>query len=420
MTAAPVDLEGGFVVVGGGIGGLSAALGLARGGHQVTVLESAPQFGEIGAGLQLAPNATRILRRWGLLDAVMDAGVRPRRLVLSDAMTGRELTSMELGRAFLERYGAPYVVLHRKDLHDVVLDACRAEGVALVNDGHAVAVREDAGGAEVDCLDGRSFRAAAVVVADGLNSTLRTFFVDDEPIPCGYVAYRGALPIEAVDSHADLRDVQVYVGTGMHLVQYALRGGRMYNQVAVFRSERFFGGQADWGTPEELQDRFGAACSSVRQALPSLWLDQRWPMYDREPIDRWATGRIALLGDAAHPMLQYLAQGACQAFEDADCLGRAVADHVVGNVAAGGLPAGELARALDEYQRTRVPRASRVQRNARTWGEIWHTDGVAVLLRNELFARRSPTDYQEADWLYGDTPAVAVRGSRDRSGRGAT
>lgn len=397
-----------FLVVGGGIGGLAAAVALAREGRSVAVLERAAQFGEVGAGLQLAPNATRVLRGWGLLDEVVEMGVRPRRLVMSDALTGLELTSMDLGREFLARYGAPYIVMHRSDLLDILLRACRSLGVALHNGKQVLGAESDDEGVTITCADGTSYRGQAAIAADGLRSSLRRLLVDDEPVAAGYVAYRGARPIAELRTHGDLRDVQLFVGPGMHLVGYPVRGGQMYNQVAVFRSARFFAGESEWGTQQELTETFGRACPEVRDAVEALWTDQAWPMYDREPIERWVSGHVALLGDAAHPMLQYLAQGACQALEDAAALAAAVRDHAQpaptgggGNGINGGIDSG-IDKALAEYERVRIPRTTRVQRSARIWGEIWHTDGVALLLRNELFARRSATEFRESDWLYAD------------------
>ncbi|UNM13009.1 FAD-dependent monooxygenase [Streptomyces formicae] len=378
------------IVVGGGIGGLTTALALARGGRPVLVLERADAFTEIGAGLQLAPNATRVLDRLGVLERVVAAGVLPRRLVFHSALSGRELTHLDLGDACRERYGGPYVVLHRSDLLAILVDACRAAGVALENGRHVVSVTDEPDRAVVTCADGAAYEGALAVGADGLRSGVRSRFSDDEPVCSGYVAYRGAVPMEQVSGAGELHDVRVWFGPGLHLVQYPLRTGSLFNQVAVFRSPRHAAGDTEWGTPDELDEVFSATCAQVREAVPALWRHMRWPMYDREPLDTWAAGRTVLLGDAAHPMLQYLAQGACQAIEDAVALVRAL------DGAAGGLGA-----ALKTYEEQRVPRTTRVQRTARVWGDIWHVEGVAALLRDELFVQRRPDDHRHVDWLYG-------------------
>ena len=391
-----------ILVIGGGIGGLAAALTVRRTGRPVRVLERSAQFGEIGAGIQLAPNATRILDRLGLLGPLIDVGVRPRRLVLADAVAGVELTALDL-TDFPERYGAPYIVLHRSDLLDILLGGCADAGVTLEASAQVTGLAGSGASVRATCSDGRSFDGTAAICADGLHSRSRRMFSDDEPICSGYVAYRGAVPMERVARHADLRDVVAWIGPGLHLVQYPLRSGRMYNQVAVFRSDAYRRGEQDWGNPAELEQRFAGCCDHVRESIPLLGRDNRWPMYDRLPIGTWVRGRIALLGDAAHPMLQYLAQGGCQAIEDAAALAAALERHD-----RGGAPAGAgVEAALRAYQDARAPRAARVQRAARTWGGIWHLDGAGKLVRDELFRRRRDDDHDHVRWLYEHQAAGA-------------
>ena len=380
------------IIAGGGIGGLATALALALTGHRVRVLERSSGFAEVGAGLQVAPNATRILRQWGLLDRVTEAGVSPRRLVFRDAVDGSVLTSVPLGAEFTARYEAPYVVIHRSDLLTILVEACLDAGVDLVADCAVsdVTVRQDH---VVVATSAGPQRAAAAVAADGLRSALRRRFSDDEPVCSGYVAYRGAFPVAQLDRQlgsGQLEEVVVYIGPGRHLVQYPLRRGEIFNTVAVFASPAYRRGDAEWGGPGELDEAFGGSCAAVVRGLRSLWRDRRWPMFDRLPMNRWVDGRLALTGDAAHPMLQYLAQGACQAIEDAHCLATEA------EKAGGDWPA-----ALARYAAIRLPRASRVQQTARLWGDIWHVDGVGRLMRNELFRARENTDFSRADWLYG-------------------
>jgi 2-polyprenyl-6-methoxyphenol hydroxylase-like FAD-dependent oxidoreductase len=384
--SAPVDA----VVVGGGIGGLGSALALTRTGAAVRVLEQGAQFGEVGAGLQLAPNATRVLRSWGLLDEVIAAGVRPRRLVLKDAVDGGELTHVTVADVE-QRYGAPYVVIHRSDLHGILLEACRAAGVDLVTDAAVTAVEHGAGHA-VAVSPARRDRGELVLAADGVWSRLRALLSDDEPVSSHYVAYRGALPVEELDtSGLSMDDVVVHIGPGCHFVQYPLRRGEVFNQVAVFRSARADAGEEDWGTPEELDATYADKCAAIRTALPHLWRDRSWRMFDREPIGTWVDRRLALIGDAAHPMLQYLAQGACQALEDADCLATQLVKRC-----------GDWDAALKDYADARTVRTARVQRTARTWGELWHCDGLFRDTRNALLRDRDPGDYRYLDWLYGN------------------
>ena len=392
-----------ILIVGGGIGGLTAALALARDGYQVRVLEKAAQFAELGAGLQLAPNATRILSRLGVLDRVLDAGVRPRRLLLRSAVTADELTALDLGEPFAARYQAPYVVMHRSDLLAILYEACQAAGVELCPDSDVRAVTDGADAATAECADGTRHDGAAVIAADGLHSVVRRLFTADQPVCSGFAAYRGTARIDQVTARSRLDEVVAWIGPDLHFVQYPLRAGQIYNQVAVFRSPKYAAcpGLADgqWGGPDELDEAFQACCPQVREATGFLWRDRWWPMYDREPLAVWTRGRIALLGDAAHPMLQYLAQGACQAIEDADALARTLAAY----------PGRELiGQALAHYAATRATHAARVQRTARTWGDIWHVSGVGALLRDELFRRRPADDYSYTDWLYGPVRPAAL------------
>jgi 2-polyprenyl-6-methoxyphenol hydroxylase-like FAD-dependent oxidoreductase len=392
-----------ILIVGGGIGGLTAALALARDGYQVRVLEKAAQFAELGAGLQLAPNATRILSRLGVLDRVLDAGVRPRRLLLRSAVTADELTALDLGEPFAARYQAPYVVMHRSDLLAILYEACQAAGVELCPDSDVRTVTDRADAATAECADGTRHDGAAVIAADGLHSVVRRRFTADQPVCSGFAAYRGTARIDQVTARSGLDEVVAWIGPDLHFVQYPLRAGQIYNQVAVFRSPKYAAcpGLADgqWGGPDELDEAFQACCPQVREATGFLWRDRWWPMYDREPLTVWTRGRIALLGDAAHPMLQYLAQGACQAIEDADALARALA----------ACPGRELiGQALAHYAATRATHAARVQRTARTWGDIWHVSGVGALLRDELFRRRPADDYSYTDWLYGPVRPSAL------------
>lgn len=383
------------VVVGGGIGGLAGALALGRVGKRVRVLEQASRFGEVGAGLQLAPNATRILGGWGLLDEVVARGAVPRRLVMRDAIDGVELSHLDLADAE-RRFGAPYVVIHRSDLHSILVGACRDAGVDLVT-GTEVTDVEIGTDLATAVSDGQRDSAHLLLAADGLNSRLRGLLSDDEPVSSAYVAYRGAIPLADIDDTSEpaIEDVTFYVGPSCHLVRYPLRGGEMVNQVAVFRSPRALAGEEDWGTPDELDAAFSGTCHTVRKALPALWRDRWWRMYDREPITGWVDRRLALTGDAAHPMLQYLAQGACQALEDADCLATRITEY------DGGPGGTDWDAALRDYAAIRTARTARVQRTARAWGELWHCDGLFRTVRNAMLHDRDPGDYRYIDWLYG-------------------
>ena len=381
------------LVVGGGIGGLAAAFALTRKGFRVRVLERASQFGEVGAGMQIAPNCTRILDQWGLLDEVLAHGVAPDHLVMRDAVDGSVLTRLDLAET-RRRYGYPYVVIHRSDLHGILLRACRAAGVDLVTDVHVTAYEQVPGGGAVVHAGGRE-EAPVVVAADGLHSVARSLLKDDEPVSSAYVAYRGAMPIGQVQQHdVSLTDVVVYVGPKCHFVQYPLRGGEMFNQVAVFESPKALAGEDDWGTPDELDAAFDGTCAQVRDGLPLMWRDRWWRMFDRDPIPQWVSGRVALLGDAAHPPLQYLAQGAVMAIEDA---------WVLSEHAGRG---DDWDTVLAAYDAVRPEHCRRVLTTARQWGELWHLAGEARLWRNAVMRGRDVDDYSYVDWLYGPTALV--------------
>ncbi|WP_409180448.1 FAD-dependent monooxygenase [Amycolatopsis sp. VS8301801F10] len=376
------------LVVGGGIGGLSTAFALSRLGVAVRVLEQAKEFGEVGAGIQLAPNCTRILDAYGLLDTAKARGVVPDRMVMRDAVDGRDLTALDL-RDLERRYGFPYLVIHRSDLHRLFLDACRDAGVELLTEQRIVSYTPDP--ATAVAADGTVHSAPVVLAADGLHSVARKHFADDQPVSSAYVAYRGTVPIAEVGRPVDLSEVVVYVGPRCHFVHYGLRGGDLLNQVAVFESPKAVAGLADWGTPDELDTAFAATCDEVRAGIPRMWRDKWWRMYDRDPISTWVDGRLALLGDAAHPPLQYLAQGAIMAVED----GWVLAEHVK--------RLGDWDGALAAYQAVRTEHCRRVVLTARAWGNLWHLDSVEREQRNSLLRARASDDYSFTDWLYGPT-----------------
>jgi salicylate hydroxylase len=388
-----------IVVIGGGVGGLTAALALALGGHRVQVLERASRFAQGGPGLRLAPNATAVLARLGLLDQVLDLCSRPRRALLRELGSGAELAELDLGAPLTARYGTPYVVVGRADLLSLLADACVDADVELRPGREVTSVDQShfassiMGGAVVTCGDGRMYAADVVLAADGARSLARALLDVGEPSGEGWAAYRGTVPVDALaDDEAD-DEVVAWIGPDAHFTRYPIRVGEAYEQVAVFRSHLYpLAGAAspggagqgarstalDWGGPEELDEAFSLAAGPVRAAVRLLRRDQCWRMLDEAPLPTWAVDRIALLGDAVHPLPAYLAQGACQAIEDAAALADALSD------CAG--PHG-VAAALAGYQARRAPRAMRVSR-ARA---VWESGPVA---------RRPADDYAASDWLY--------------------
>ena len=388
--ATSADLP--VLVVGGGIGGLAAALALARQGAHVRVLEQAAQFKEIGAGIQLGPNVFRMFARLGLTDAVSSLAVFPENLVLMDSVSAQELTRVPLDQAFRDRFKHPYAVIHRADLHQALLAACRGcDRIALETSRQVVAIADDGERVTVETEQGVRYRGAALVGADGLWSQVRAHLLDDgKPRVSGHIAYRAVLPTSEMPAHLRWPSMVIWASEKTHLVHYPLRGGELFNLVAVFHSDRYEEGWDSFGEPEELHRRFAGTCAEVRALLAKIESWRMWVLCDREPVKDWSRGRITLLGDAAHPMLQYLAQGACMAIEDAVCLADQLAD-----------PGHDVPAALAAYQAARYLRTGRVQLTARVFGEVLHASGVARELRAMMLAGRSREQSHESmAWLY--------------------
>lgn len=379
------------LVVGGGIAGLATALGLGRAGHEVTVLERAPEFGEVGAGIQLAPNAMAALDKLGVMDEILQDAVFPQRKRYMDAVTGKEIGTIDLGESFVEHFGYPYIVTHRADLITSLLTGCKRhpETITLETASEVTgAENQPDGTVRVQLADGRVYVADVVIGADGVRSALRPGIIEDELVPSKYVAYRGTVPIEAVGPEAAEKPVVLcWLGPNMHLIQYPLRGGKIYNNVAVFKSENYSEEHDDWGTEAELDERFGQCCDQVQEASRYLSRDIRWPMYDRNPASTYVDGHIALVGDAAHAMLQYLAQGGAQSIDDAI-------------VMAEELPGADVDEAFANYERRRLEHTGNIQRLARVAGELFHFDDIGRQLRNHFFADHDPQDYSNLEWMF--------------------
>lgn len=381
-----------ILIAGGGIGGLSAALALALKGRRVRVLEKAPEFGEIGYGIQMGPNVSRMLDRLGLLQALEPHSVFPDALILVDAIDNREMTRIALGRKFLERYQYRYFVIHRRDLHGAMLEACRRrEEITLEASRGLVSFEERGNSVIARCENGAEYEGAALIGAEGLWSPTRAAIVaDGPPRVAGHVTYRGVVPTGEIIDRSHLDSMTIWVGPDLHLVQYRLRGGAVMNNVATVSSRRFRRGETkNFGGWDELEEVVSRADPRVREMLRYFSRDRNWVLHDREPVTNWSRGRATLLGDAAHPTLQYLAQGANMAIEDGVVLAEKVA-------AAGD----DFARAFLAYQRERMNRTARVVLSSRFFGEYFHVDGGARELRNELARRRDPDNPWEADWLY--------------------
>lgn len=395
------DTKADVIIIGGGIGGLAAATALRQQGLTVKVFERAGAFGEVGAGMQIAPNCTRILGELGLLDEAKSLGVMPSSMIMYDGVDGTELTRLDL-RDLERKYGSPYMVIHRSDLHGIFLRAAQREGVELVHGMGATAYENTPGGATVTFEDGYTEEAEVVIAADGIHSVARAQLVGDPPVSSSYVAYRGAMPIEMVKDHdVDTDAVVLYIGPGYHFVQYPLRSGDMFNQVAVFESPKAYADDENWGAPDELDAAFAGACPAVQQGLPLMWRDRWWRMFDREPIMDWVDGRIALLGDSAHAPLQYMAQGAIMAIEDGWVLAQHVAAQTPQRTDSGSGVDWEAA--LAAYNAVRPEHCKRVLETGRIWGILWHRGGLKRVQRNAILRARDTYDYSFTEWIYGPT-----------------
>jgi salicylate hydroxylase len=381
------------LIVGGGIGGLATAYALARMGRASHVLELNAEFGEVGAGIQIGPNAFRMFAHLGLTDAIDHVAFYPESLIMKEGLTGQEITRLPVGsEAFRKRYQYPYGVIYRVDLLDVYLDACRKQPQIVLSAGQKVVQIEDAGDrVRVTTAEGKTHEGCALIGADGLWSKVRAHVVGDgKPRVSGHIAYRAVLPIGEVEEEFRPPSVVLWAGPKTHLVHYPLRRGELLNLVAVFHSDRYEEGWNVFGDTDELNAKFKAAHPHVKHLLGKINVWKMWVLCDREPIRQWTKGRITLLGDAAHPMLQYLAQGAAMATEDAVVLAKRIA-------AAGE----DYAAAFEAYNRDRYLRTARVQLYARMYGEFYHAEGVRAEVRNEIL-RPDPNKPQgEAmAWLY--------------------
>jgi 2-polyprenyl-6-methoxyphenol hydroxylase-like FAD-dependent oxidoreductase len=381
-----------FIVAGGGIGGLAAALVLARQGHAVQVLEQSDAFGEIGAGIQLGPNSFRMFEHLGLTEAIDRVAYFPPHLVMRDVRSGELIVKSPVGQRARAEHGHPYGVIYRADLHQVLLDACRGlPSIGLQVKSKLVGFTQSDAGVDVQLADGRHLNGQALIGADGLWSRVREAIVGDgKPRVSGHIAYRAVLPMSQVPDHLYSPDVTLWGGEKTHLVHYPLRRGELFNLVAVFHSDRYEEGWNTFGDPEELHLRFKDAAPPVLELLARIQTWKMWVLCDREPVANWSSGRATLLGDAAHPMLQYLAQGACMAIEDAVTLGAALKQS------PGDVPAGFRA-----YQEARYLRTGRVQLTARFYGEIYHASGVMRELRNRMFqSGEESAGFIGTHWLY--------------------
>jgi salicylate hydroxylase len=365
------------IVVGGGLGGLTAAAALHRFGIDAVVLEQAPRLGEIGAGVQLAPNALKVLRALGLEQRAAELGFEPGAHVVRNWKTADVLAYTPYKGVLRKVFGADYFGYHRADLHDLLRSAVPADAIRLAS--RCTGVREDGGRAIVQLADGSELEADAVIGADGIHSAVRaSLFGPSAPRYTGNACWRGMTPTSALPPNLIERDMTVWFGPGASVVHYYIRGGTFINWMAAFESGTW--AEESWtaeGTREEAVARFADWHPTIVSLVSRSDRYLKWGLFDRDPLPRWSKGRVTLMGDACHPMLPYLAQGACMALEDGYAVARAL---------AGG--AGDVAGALAAYEQARRERTARVQLLARTRSVENHLrDEAAMRARDERFAR---------------------------------
>ena len=387
------------LVAGGGIGGLAAALACARAGLPVQLFERSPAFAEVGAGIQLGPNVTRLLQAWGLQAGLQAVAAYPENLVIRSADTGAELGRLRLGARARARYGAPYATVHRADLQALLLQAVQGDAVVALNLDQAItAFEQDATGVSVHHADGHHTPGALLVGADGLWSRVRQHLLGDgTPRLTGQQAYRGLLPQADLPAALRCQDVVVWLGAGLHVVQYPVRSGDWLNVAALVEDRAQHqnpGDRSGWdhaALGADLQQLLHGAAPALQALVQAMDGWRLWHLQVRNTVgsaSQMAQGRVALLGDAAHPMLPYLAQGAGMAIEDAQALGQAL-------VTAGATPA-----ALAQYAQARWHRNARVQQRSLRNAWVFHASGptrwgrdLAIGLLGERLL--------DLPWLYG-------------------
>jgi 2-polyprenyl-6-methoxyphenol hydroxylase-like FAD-dependent oxidoreductase len=384
------------LIAGGGIGGLAVALGLAQKGIRSILLEKAAALGEIGAGIQLGPNAFHAFDYLGVGEAARGMAVYVDQLRLMDAMTSEEVCHVDLREAFRVRFGNPYAVVHRGDLHGVFLRACRdSDLIELRVSAEVVGYDQDGSSVTARLASGDRVTGSLLIGADGLWSNVRKQVAGDgAPRVSGHTTYRSVIPTEQMPEDLRWNAATLWAGPKCHLVHYPLSGWKVFNLVVTCHNEA---PEPVAGKPVPEDEVMRGFAHIHERALEIIRHGTNWKLWvlcDRDPTERWIDGRVALLGDAAHPMLQYFAQGACQAMEDAVCLSHMLGSHP-----------SDHAGALDKYRAQRFPRTARVQLLSRAIGEhIYHPSGEHARLRNAIMGAKSQEEwYGDLAWLYGGT-----------------
>lgn len=383
-----------IIIAGGGIGGLSAAVGLSKHGFKVTVLERAPVLGEIGAGLQLGPNAFHAFDYLGIGDEARRMAVYVDKLRLIDATTAEDVAEIDLGEAFRKRFRNPYAVAHRGDLHGVYVRACRSNpSIDLRTGCNVIGYEQDGSSVRAILETGESVEGAMLIGADGLWSNIRNKVVGDgAPRVTGHTTYRSVIPTDQMPEDLRWNAATLWAGPKCHIVHYPLSGWKTFNLVVTCHNDASAPVSGLPVADREVLEAFSHVHPRAQSIIRHGQNWKLWVLCDRDPVDTWIDGRVALLGDAAHPTLQYLAQGACMAMEDGVALSLEVAARPE-----------DPESALLAYQNRRRVRTARIQLTSRAIGDhIYHPAGVHAALRNSIMSEKSQEEWYDAlDWLYG-------------------
>lgn len=391
-----------IIVVGGGLAGLSLAAALGQDRQRVLVLEQAAEIAPVGYGVMLGPNVFDVFDKLGVSAQVKAKSDFPKFLVMPDTDSGETLARISVtSEAYKKRFKHPYITIHRADVHDILLDACRRSGRVELVVNAAVTDFDDRGseGVRVRCADGRSFDGVALVGADGIRSRVRSLIAGEQPpLANGFVAQRTIIDMK--DAPQDLphrEDVALWVGPGYHVVHYPLYQASKLNIAIVYKAPDHGPGQLQATHEQDVQHVYAHACPALKKLLSLMDLERRWPTLDRDPIRQWSRGRATLLGDAAHATLQAYAQGAGMAIEDAACL----ADLLRAS-------AYDYEHAFQAFPKQRVVRTARIQLGSRQLWDFYHLEGLAREVRDAELKERVEDDYYRClNWVWSGDPSLA-------------
>lgn len=387
-----------LLIVGGGIGGIATALAMSRHGQAVRVLEQAAEFREIGAGIQMPPNAFKAFALLGVVEAMKKVAAYPDDLMFGDMLTGKIVYRAPIDKAFIERFGYPYALLHRGDILERLVAACRASDLVTLTSGERVTRFEDTGSKViVETASGQTIEGCGLVCADGLWSTARATLVDDGmPRTDGYVLCRGVVPVNDIPEELYSKTVTMWGGPGLDFFHYPLRRHEIFNIGASYYDPDIRPGpHYPTISRDHFLKHFEYACPHVKALLKHIDVSRTWVLHDRLPIKDWSKGRITLLGDAAHPTSIYISQGACMALEDAVILAEVISQTET------------IEAAFKRYRDVRYLRTARIQFTSREFGKLYHARGAQRDLRNSLLSALGSTALADTlAWLWGSRLAA--------------